>query len=104
MAKIFVKESEITVLSMNENDYISLTDIAKHKSDDSFIVICNWMRNRNTVEFLGIWEKLHNPDFNSVEFDRIKTVAGLNNFRLSDKERMERAGGRYNDPPLSGYC
>ena len=53
MAKIFVKESEITVLSMNENDYISLTDIAKHKSDESFIVICNWMRNRirlNTSE------------------------------------------------------
>lgn len=63
MAKIFVKESEITVLSMNENDYISLTDIAKHKSDESFIVICNWMRNRNTIEYLGIWETLFNPDF-----------------------------------------
>ena len=50
----------------------------------------NWLRNRNTVEFLGIWERLHNPDFNSVEFDRIKTVAGLNNFRLSAKEWMAR--------------
>ena len=54
MAKIFVKESEITVLSINENDYISLTDIARHKSDDSFIVINNWMRNRNTIEYLGM--------------------------------------------------
>ena len=50
----------------------------------------NWLRNRNTVEFLGIWERLHNPDFNSVEFDRIKTVAGLNNLRLSAKEWMVR--------------
>ena len=89
MAKIFVKESEITVLSMNECDYISLTDIAKHKSDEPYLVINHWLRNRNTVEFLGIWEKLHNPDFNSVEFDRIKTVEGLNNFRLSAKVCME---------------
>ena len=61
MAKIFVKESEITILSINESDYISLTDIARHKSDDSFIVINNWMRNRNTIEYLGMWETLFNP-------------------------------------------
>ena len=66
MAKIQVKESEITVLSINENDYISLTDIAKHKSDDPFIVINNWMRNRNTIEYLGMWETIFNPDFKRV--------------------------------------
>ena len=86
MAKIFVKESEITVLSMNENDYISLTDIAKHKSDESFIVICNWMRNRNTIEYLGIWETLFNPDFKPIEFDRFKKEAGLNAFTLSPQK------------------
>ena len=63
MAKIQVKESEITVLSINENDYISLTDIAKHKSDDPTAVISNWMRNRNTIEYLGMWETIFNPDF-----------------------------------------
>ncbi|MBO5310510.1 MAG: KilA-N domain-containing protein [Bacteroidales bacterium] len=86
MAKIFVKESEITVLSMNENDYISLTDIAKHKSNESFIVICNWMRNRNTIEYLGIWETLFNPDFKPIEFDRFKKEAGLNAFTLSPQK------------------
>ena len=86
MAKIIVKESEITVLSMNENDYISLTDIAKHKSDESFIVICNWLRNRNTIEYLGIWETLFNPDFKPIEFDRFKNEAGLNAFTLSPQK------------------
>ena len=86
MAKIFVKESEITVLSMNENDYISLTDIAKHKSDESFIVICNWMRNRNTIEYLGIWETLFNPDFKPTEFGRFRQEAGLNAFTLSPQK------------------
>ena len=86
MAKIFVKESEITVLSMNESDYISLTDIAKHKSDESFIVICNWLRNRNTIEYLGIWETLFNPDFKPIEFDRFKNEAGLNAFTLSPQK------------------
>ena len=73
MAKIIVKESEITILSINENDYISLTDIARHKSDDPFIVINNWMRNRNTIEYLGMWETLFNPYFKPIEFDRFKT-------------------------------
>ena len=83
MAKILVKESEITILSISENDYISLTDIAKHKSDEPFIVINNWLRNRNTIEFLGIWETLFNPDFKPIEFDRFKKDAGLNSFTLS---------------------
>ena len=72
MAKIKVKESEVTILCINENDYISLTDIAKHKSDDSFLVINHWMRNRNTIEYLGMWETIFNPDFKPTEFDRFK--------------------------------
>ena len=94
MAKIFVKESEITVLSMNENDYISLTDIAKHKSNESFIVICNWMRNRNTIEYLGIWETLFNPDFKPIEFDRFKKEAGLNAFTLSPQKWINSTNAR----------
>lgn len=53
--KIDVQETTVTVFSVNEEDYISLTDIARHKSNDPFIVVCNWMRNRNTIEYLGLW-------------------------------------------------
>ena len=74
----------MSVIKIQTEDYISLTDMLKAKDGEFFFY--NWLRNRNTIEFLGIWERLHNPDFNSVEFDRIKTVAGLNNFRLSAKE------------------
>ena len=87
MAKISVKDTEVSVIKFRNDDYISLTDMLKAKEGEFFFY--NWLRNRNTVEFLGIWEKLHNPDFNSVEFDRIKTVAGLNKFRLSAKVCME---------------
>lgn len=69
MAKISVQNTEITVLSYKDADYISLTDIAKFKSDDPTAVIGNWMRNRNTVEYLGIWESLYNPSFNPIEFE-----------------------------------
>jgi hypothetical protein len=79
MAKINVLSKEITVQSRNEVDYICLTDIAKYKNsaraDD---LIRNWLRNRNTIEFLGIWEHLNNPDFNPVEFDGFRNLAGLN--------------------------
>ena len=92
MAKIFVKESEITILSINESDYISLTDIARHKSDDSFIVINNWMRNRNTIEYLGMWETLFNPCFKPIEFDRFKMEAGLNAFTLSPQKWISSTG------------
>lgn len=85
--KIIVKDTEITVYQMGDEDYISLTDMMKAKDGDFFFH--NWLRNRNTIEFLGIWEKVHNPDFNYVEFDRIKSVAGLNSFRLSAKEWIE---------------
>lgn len=75
MAKIIVQERQVTIISHNENDYISLTDIAKYKSDDPTAVIGNWMRNRNTIEFLGIWESLYNPNFNPLEFEGVRKEA-----------------------------
>ena len=72
MAKITVQNTNVTVISVNENDYISLTDIAKYKSDDPTAVIGNWMRNRNTIEYLGIWESLYNAQFNPLEFEGFK--------------------------------
>ena len=75
-------------MRINEEDYISLTDMLKAKDGEFFF--SNWLRNRNTVEFLGIWEKLNNPDFNYVEFDIIKSQAGLNSYRLSAKEWMQK--------------
>lgn len=80
MAKITVQNTNVTVISVNENDYISLTDIAKYKSDDPTAVIGNWMRNRNTIEYLGIWESLYNSQFNPLEFEGFKKDAGLNAF------------------------
>ena len=84
--KIEVKGKEITVVSVNEQDYISLTDIAKYKTDDTSAVIGNWMRNRNTIEFLGIWETLYNPDFKPLEFEGFRKQAGLNAFTLSPQK------------------
>ena len=69
-----------------QNDYISLTDIARYKSDEPSDVIKNWMRRKDTIEFLGLWESLNNMNFNSVEFDRIKSEAGYNSFTLSPKK------------------
>ena len=68
------------------NDYISLTDIARYKSDEPSDVIKNWMRRKDTIEFLGLWESLNNTNFNSVEFDRIKSEAGYNSFTLTPKK------------------
>ena len=68
------------------NDYISLTDIARYKSDEPSDVIKNWMRRKDTIEFLGLWESLNNTNFNSVEFDWIKSEAGYNSFTLSPKK------------------
>lgn len=65
------------------DDYISLTDIARYKSDEPKMVIQNWMRNRNTIEFLGVWEGLHNPDFKGIEFDAFRKEAGLNSFTMT---------------------
>jgi len=89
--KIDVKGASITISSKEKEDYISLTDIAKYKdSERTDYIIQNWLRNRNTIEFLGIWEKLHNPDFNSIEFDGFKNSAGLNSFVLTSKQWINR--------------
>ncbi len=66
-----------------ENEFISLTDIARYKSDEPNDVIRNWMRSRETLEFLGLWEKLHNPAFKPVEFDGFRSQAGLHSFTMS---------------------
>ncbi len=84
--KITVQGNEITFFQAKEQDYISLTDIAKHKTDDTSAVIGNWMRNRNTIEFLGIWETLYNPDFKPLEFEGFRNQAGLNAFTLSPQK------------------
>lgn len=77
MAKIQVLNREVSIALVREEDYISLTDIAKHRNaDDPRFIIQNWMRTRFTVEFLGIWECLNNPDFNRVEFEAVKNEAG----------------------------
>lgn len=90
MAKMDVKGTEITVITRNEDDFISLTDMLKAKDGDFFI--SDWLRNRNTVEFLGIWEQVHNPDFNYGEFALIKSQAGLNSYKISVKEWVEKTG------------
>lgn len=90
MSKIEVKGTNITVVSGDVDDYISLTDIARYKdSDHTDDLIRNWLRNRNTLEFLGIWEQLNNPVFNPVEFDGIRMQAGLNSFTLTPKRWIE---------------
>ena len=86
MAKITVQNTPVTIISVNENDYISLTDIARHKSDAPTAVIGNWMRNRNTIEYLGVWESLYNPQFNPLEFEGFRREAGLNAFTLSPQK------------------
>ncbi|PKY11109.1 hypothetical protein B1757_06350 [Acidithiobacillus marinus] len=78
-ATINVRGTEVSVIRREDQDYISLTDMLKAKDGDFFI--SDWLRNRNTVEFLGIWETVHNPDFNSGEFAIIKSQAGLRRFR-----------------------
>lgn len=84
MATIDVKGTAVTVVSVNDMDFISLTDMLRAKDGDFFIA--DWLRNRNTVEFLGIWEQVHNPDFNYGEFATIKSQAGLNSYKISVKE------------------
>ena len=89
MAKIIVNETEITILEINEKDYISLTDMVKG-IENELALIEKWLRNKNTIEFLGIWEEMYNPDFNSPEFEGIKNAAGLNRFILSVKQWIEK--------------
>ena len=87
---IKVQGTAITVLCQASDEYISLTDIAKHKEPDrSDHVIQNWMRNRNTIEFLGIWERLHTIDFKPLEFEGFKNRAGLNSFVLTPRQWID---------------
>ena len=92
MAKINVQNTEVTVINFEEKDYISLTDMAGAKENESRAadVIKNWLRNRYTIEFLGTWEMIHNPDFKVVEFDHFKMQAGLPSFVLSCSEWIEK--------------
>ena len=90
-----VTRSDIKILKQIqkdfENEYISLTDIAKYRNDnDPRFVIQNWMRNRNTVEFLAVWEELHNPDFNRVQFEAVRSEAGLNRFVMTPTKWIEQ--------------
>jgi hypothetical protein len=109
--KIQVDGKEITIILDNKQEYISLTDMLKAKDGDFFI--SDWLRNRNTVEYLGIWETVYNPDFNYGEFAIIKSQAGLNNYKLSVKDWVEktnaiglkatagRYGGTYAHPDIA---
>ena len=82
---IHAKGIDISIYTTNfENEFISLTDIAKYRNeDDPRFVIQNWMRNRNTIEFLGVWEEIHNPNFNRVQFEAVRNEAGLNRFVMT---------------------
>ena len=87
---IHAKDTEIAVLSSgDENDYISLTDIARYKSDDPAATIQNWMRSRDVLEFLGLWEELNNPEFKPLEFEGFTARAGANAFTMSPKKWIE---------------
>src|SRR5690349_18188656 len=88
---IYVKRTEITVFQNEQSDYISLTDIARYKDlERTETIIQNWIRNRNTIELLGFWEQLYNPDFKHIEFDVFRKQAGLNSFTLNPKQWIEK--------------
>ncbi|MDI1247731.1 MAG: KilA-N domain-containing protein [Lacunisphaera sp.] len=90
---IDVQGTAIRVLSVNKDDYICITDIARHKNQEGMDdIIRTWLRNRNTIEYLGVWERLNNPAFNPVEFDGFRVQAGLNRFILTPKEWIEKTG------------
>jgi hypothetical protein len=88
---INVKGTAVTVIQKGNADFISLTDMVKN-FEDGLVLIEKWLRNKNTIEFIGIWEELNNPDFNSPEFGRIKNEAGTNRFTLSVKKWIEKTG------------
>ncbi len=93
MTSIKVLDKEVAICVQNEEDYICITDIARYKdSDRTDDLIRNWIRNRNTIEFLGIWEQLNNPNFNPVEFDGFRKQAGLNSFTLTPKQWIKQTG------------
>ena len=87
-----VKNTSVSVIKVGNEDFLSLTDIARFKSDEPNAVIANWLRNRNTIEYLGIWESLYNPNFKPLEFEGFKKEAGLNAFTLSPSKWIESTG------------
>ena len=92
---IHAKGMDINIYTTDfQNEFISLTDIAKYKSDDPTAVIQNWMRNRDVIEFLGLWESLHNQDFNPLEFEVFRNQAGSNAFTLSPKKWIEATNAK----------
>ncbi len=92
-AKLQVLEQDITTYARDGVEYICITDIARYKSPDrTGVIIGNWLRNRNTIEFLGMWEQLNNPHFKVIEFDDFKKQAGLNSFTLTPKQWIEQTG------------
>ena len=88
MAKIIVLETEISIIQINKDDYICLTDMLKAKDGDFFVT--DWLRNRNTLEYIGIWEQINNPDFNYGEFAIIRNKSGLNSFKISVNEFVQK--------------
>ena len=93
MAKIKVQHTEVTIINYDDKDYISLTDMVRN-IENGLALIEKWLRNKNTIEFLGIWEEMYNPDFNSPEFEGIKNEAGLNRFILSVKQWVEKTNSK----------
>ncbi len=103
--KLNVNELEIVLFKRNEKEYISLTDMAKFRdSERSDYIIQNWMRTRNTIEFLGLWEVLNNPDFNSIEFDGFRNESGSNSFTLTPKKWIQATNsvGIFSKPGRNG--
>ncbi|NLD92521.1 MAG: KilA-N domain-containing protein [Fibrobacter sp.] len=93
MAKINVQNNDITIYTFENEDYISLTDMVRN-INNGLSLIEKWLRNKNTIEFLGIWEDMYNPDFNSPEFEGIKNQAGLNRFVLSVKQWVDKTNSK----------
>ena len=93
--KINVKNTEILIYTEKSNEFISLTDIARYRdAERSDYILQNWMRNRSTIEFIGLWEIFNNPDFNSIEFDGIKNLSGSNSFALTPKRWIETTNAK----------
>lgn len=91
-SKITVEGAEINIIEFNDTDFFSLTDIVKKFDDDQ--ILYRWMRNRNTLEYLGVWEQVYNPDFNTTEFDRFRFESGLNTFSMSPKKWIESTNAK----------
>jgi hypothetical protein len=88
--EIQILDTKVSFFTTDIDEYISLTDIARHRdAERSDYILQNWLRNRNTLDFIGLWEQFYNPDFNSIEFDGIKSLAGTNSFSITPKRWIE---------------